>query len=817
MFPLSLTLTGFRGIRDGLGRDELALDFAQLAGKAELVAIAGTNGRGKTTILDNLHPYLTMPSRATAGQGAFSYYDHVCLPENIKELIWEHEGSRYRSLVVIRSNGRKNTEAFLFACDEGGNWQPVALPDGTVSDGKTRTYTRCVEHLLGSAETFFTSVFSAQGKRQLSAYQNAEIKTLLADLLGQDEIRALGRQSGEVVGLLKIGLATIRQEQRTLDDEEERLRNECDRFALAAKSADSRLDARRAAQRALDEARTTLAQHQAGFDQSRGTEAERARLVTERQEAERCWQRSFETLNVQKQGLFQRRDRLLERIASRRTQAAARWQALQNKRAQCERGLEDDWAVHHAALRQPLSEKILARHSLRTEAARKNVMTFKLSGQELDGARQRLQKLEQEAGQAAIRAEDLKRRFGLVNEVPCAGTSLQGECKLLGDAVEAKALMPSSEGVLIRLADERSVLENQIKVLNMQQAQLESSPDALIESQRREDRAGKRAARFARLAARSGELEQARRTLAEVELELTALTESGGAKPEAETDEERAEHADIESAFREIDRERQRQKEQEQCSLSKIDKVMVEMPPPFDVRLLAEAQKVLAQAQEEAAQAERDYLQAVRDAESLTAMERRRTDLAVRQQVTAARAGGVEKQLGDWLLLTKCLGNDGLIALAIDDAGPTLAGLANDLLLECYGPRFTVSILTQTETAKGEQREGFEILVHDGASGQSKRVDQMSGGERVWINECLLRAVALYLSMHTGRRYGTLFCDEADGPLDAERKRMFMSMKRAVLRLGGYAREIFISQTPELTQMADAVIDLANYVSSAST
>jgi DNA repair protein SbcC/Rad50 len=35
-----------------------------------------------------------------------------------------------------------------------------------------------------------------------------------------------------------------------------------------------------------------------------------------------------------------------------------------------------------------------------------------------------------------------------------------------------------------------------------------------------------------------------------------------------------------------------------------------------------------------------------------------------------------------------------------------------------------------------------------------------------------------------------------------------MQMKREVLRLGGYAREFFVSQTPELTQMADVVIDL---------
>jgi exonuclease SbcC len=154
------------------------------------------------------------------------------------------------------------------------------------------------------------------------------------------------------------------------------------------------------------------------------------------------------------------------------------------------------------------------------------------------------------------------------------------------------------------------------------------------------------------------------------------------------------------------------------------------------------------------------------------------------------------------------MSNDGLIALAIDDAGPALSALANDLLLACYGPRFTVSIRTLLETAKGEQKEGFDIVVHDGDTGDSKSVGMMSGGERTLVELCLTRAIALYLARNTGRRYTTLFTDEADGALDPQRKRMFMAMKREVLRLGGYEREYFISQTPELTAMADAVIDV---------
>jgi len=59
----------------------------------------------------------------------------------------------------------------------------------------------------------------------------------------------------------------------------------------------------------------------------------------------------------------------------------------------------------------------------------------------------------------------------------------------------------------------------------------------------------------------------------------------------------------------------------------------------------------------------------------------------------------------------------GLIALAIDAAGLALSGLANDLLLACYGPRFTVQIRTLGETGKADSKEGFDIVVNGYAAG----------------------------------------------------------------------------------------------------
>ncbi len=211
---------------------------------------------------------------------------------------------------------------------------------------------------------------------------------------------------------------------------------------------------------------------------------------------------------------------------------------------------------------------------------------------------------------------------------------------------------------------------------------------------------------------------------------------------------------------------------------------------------------------ETAKEAEQAHVVAIRDAQSLELAERQAVDLTARRMRCDACAAAVELKLGNWLLFAKCLSYDGVMALAVDDCGPVLSGLANDLLLACYGGRFTVSIKTLLETAKGAPREGFDIVVHDADAAESKSVGLMSGGERTWIEACLVRAIALYLAQYSGRRYTTLFSDEADGPLDPERKRMFMAMKREVLRLGGYEREFFVSQTPELTAAADAVIDL---------
>ncbi len=114
----------------------------------------------------------------------------------------------------------------------------------------------------------------------------------------------------------------------------------------------------------------------------------------------------------------------------------------------------------------------------------------------------------------------------------------------------------------------------------------------------------------------------------------------------------------------------------------------------------------------------------------------------------------------------------------------------------------------ETVKSTGNQKETFDIIVFDSKGGEPKSVSAMSGGEKIWINEAITRALALYQAQQSGQTFHTLFSDESDGALDPEKKGQFVRMKRRVLELGGYGREYFISHSPDVWPLADAVIKL---------
>ncbi|WP_140637262.1 AAA family ATPase [Methylibium rhizosphaerae] len=807
MQPLKLTLRGFSGIRSGLGRDELDIDFEALAGGARIVALVGPNGSGKTTILDNAHPYRLMPSRATsASVGGFSYYDHLCAPEGCKDLEWMHEGRRFRSQLVFRMNGARRTEAFLHEWKDG-RWVPVVMPDGTRSDGKTDTYDRCVEGLIGSPETFFTSAFHAQNRRQLSAYRPSEVKGLLVELLGLERIRTTGQQAARVAAQLQQALEERRAavvRHRAMEQSVQQLR---EMVGGVQSNISAAIERKTAAQAGLQAAQQELAAREAERAAAAGVETLRQSLQAQIGELAR---RKSTLVGAQarvEDDLKARRERAAHALRAAEEAAAAARIGLQREVAAAQALLARRDAIRAAVERLPalVAQEQLARTALRSaeETAHRCARTH----QRLQVIAASRQGLEREAGAAALRAQQLRERFQLTAEVPCNGTDLQGTCKLLADAHEARALQSSADlkieqvrQEVAKLDAERDALERELAGIGdaaTQLTQARASLDAVIE-QRRIANAD---------AALAESVCQAQERLKAI---ATDLTKVGQREQVAQTN-AREEWAGCDAAEREANDRQAREVGKLEAVSERLTQQLAGLPPPFDAGPRAAAELAASRARQALAEADAAHTAAVTRHAELTGRLQSSVSHLAEGQGAASAVAHLETELALWTALAKALGNDGVIALCIDDAGPTLASLTNELLLGCYGPRFTVSITTQVETVRKDLKEGFDVLVFDAETGASKSVAVMSGGERVWIDEALTRAIAIYLAQSAGQRYQTLFSDEADGPLDPDRKRMFMAMKREVLRLGGYEQELFVSQTPELWSLADSVIEVKRF------
>lgn len=768
MRPLKLMLTGFYGVRDGMKRDSVTVDLTTLPGG--LIALVGPNGAGKTTIMDNLHPFPIMPSHASKmSADAFSYWDHLCAPRAEKGLEWEHGGKTYRSAFVFRNPGKsRKAEYYLFEKDAKGDWKPLQLADGTLSDGKADTYNRCLDAVLGSPEAFFTSVFSAQNRRPLASYQAGEIKKLLAELLGIDHLRDLSAKAGEVAKLLTRSLDTLQRDVLTLTGKR-------DRAAVVAKEiwqVGESLDVQR-------EARNVETAKGAKLMQERAT-------LAAKQEANTGTEARLRELNQRKGELEQRAILLASDEQAAAGRAAARRRDLDRNAASHRAVLAEASAIESAADERDALQLAIGRKQ--TELASQQATVEKLDAVQVEHAAlsSELKGLEQRGASAAQLVKSLKLQAEVIETVPCRDDPMHATCPLLAQARNAKASLSEQAVTVEALRD--SYRKKQAQAQSMQdtltERALARSAFAALRADLERDQQSLQ--RLTALAARKPMLDAAREGLAQADRDLTALAEEEGTR----ADRYKRDAADV------------------QAQLDAVRRELTTLSTEDVTGMLAKMDRQIA-ASREAGAAIAGRIEALIRQESTLVAERERLDAELAGlPVAEAKAQALSDQIAQWKLLAKGLGNDGVIALSIDDAGPAITQIVNDLLLACYGPRFTIAIQTQTELANGEKREGFAIDVIDADNDSTKDFSVMSGGQKVWINECLTRGIALYRAQDAQQPFQTLFTDEADGPLDPERKRAFMKMKREVLRIGGYEREFFISQTPDLVDGADGVIDV---------
>lgn len=806
MQVIKLILDHFKGIVSGRGKDRVEIDFSSLNTNAQLVAISGPNGSCKTTLIDNMHPFRVMPSRATSPTPtSFSFYEEIVVGKDaLKDITWSHKGRVFQSIVRIRSTGKTKKQECYLTEKVNGVFAPYTDSTGLTSDGKTDTYDQAVEAILGKPEVFFATQFSAQGKKPISTMTAGEVKALMSSMLTMGSFKLLSEKSSEVVKGLKPHLSAFQSQLLPLETAVFRLPALIDQKSVVSGNREvnsSKITRQRAVVRDLTE---QLASLKTKIEQQDALVAQRASLALQLD--------SVAVQNSQQLSGFvtrqaQDRTHSLEAqcgavVALRVAETAvsnAKTLIAQTIAILATEGAIEKAKAFHNTNKTVLSELRLQETDLYVDAKKFDELTLLVANlRESFSAGCATGVALKEAIEAA------QAIAALIGEVPCQGHAFSASCKLLADANRAATELPVKQA-------QRSTLRTTVELdkvrLNNSGAELQRLTNCKEQKQ----------VLMAKISALELQLSDARATLRGEAALIQAksdITAQNQALASAEADYQVAlqNRAKADESVQNIVSKQAVDKSNFEAVLYRekirLTAALDSMPLPVNSNELQRVSQMLEEAEfgVQNLETERENLTARLNAVEGELNEALLAKVKIAQTVSSCDF--ISAEISGWTLLSKAMGNDGIIAMSIDDAGPEISELCNSLLHGCAGGRFNISLSTQATTAAGALKEAFLINVEDTLRGETKELSKMSGGEKVWINESLVRAMALYMAQSTKSDFKTLFSDEADGPLDPERKRQYMAMKRSVLERGGYEREYIITQTPELLNMVDEVIDV---------
>ena len=782
MRPEKLRLKKSIGIKSGMGMSEISIDFTSLPDG--IIVFEALNGTGKTTIIDNMHFYRLMPSRAkTYSPNAFNYYDEFYDGDACIEFIAVYESVRYRKLICIDALKREQ-DAYLYREGPLG-WEPLN------PDGKTGSYDKIVAETFGSPEMYFKSTFRSQDAKPLMNYAKADIKTLLAELYGNGAMKTFYEKANKILGKLEGWLETLLEKKRELTDVISRKSE----IELAIKSVNGNIRSLEKQIAAKDTDRAAAEQKLRHIENKIGLQA----ASVKRKEEVQSQIQSRETLrNSQEEEKQSKLDELTERRENLEERLEGLRKLVSSVSTIRQRILQKVNIARAAELVKKAVftiETNLADERVKLEDIRKKEATIKDKEGGLE--RYRLQ-TEADSNLLAQEKNQLQKDVGKLERVPCKGTEFASTCEFTCSAAKAPTQIVVIDERLAELcksmkSKESSLLEeiNDLKIEIQDKVQHEETEKEIIK-----------------------QLADAKSKLNGLEKKLEDVTSLEQSLVEAKAAE--AKIPEIENQIRDIDKAKQDYLAITESALeglnSELDTLRREVAgivtdETFDsqqneanraidgfVKELENA-RAMKSAQEKILGSEEEKIRVIESSE--------RSLIGTKNRITY-----LTQEISQWTIIAKALGPDGILALEIDDAGPTISSHANELL-KVYGGRYIIRIETQTMTKDGkEMKEDFDIIVVDTVTGEKKSLKKMSGGQRLLIEDVLARAICICNSTVNGVRHEAIFTDEKDGALDAENKKYFFLAKRRVLELGGHKQEYCVTHTTDLIEMADARIKL---------
>ncbi|MCK5615055.1 hypothetical protein KAR91_75025 [Candidatus Pacearchaeota archaeon] len=901
-------LRGFKGIKKGLGVDEIEIDLSGLKG---LVALSGDNGAGKTTFLENCQPFRVMPSKKSP------LYHQVFLRDSYRDLSFRFEDDHYRTLVKIDSYSEKS---------EGFIWKN----DHPEVDGKVTNYDNYLTNLLGSQNLFFNSIFCAQKAKKISGLTTGKLKELFSEFLRLYELvahEATSNQCTKVLNALIIGIdkeidsllyrsknrAELERElteaefnANDLIDGREALINEIENaeknliiinndltksLVKKEKLSDLEHNNYRIVKEILElryksenrsELENELSEAEAG---GVALISERENLTKEIEDTEKrlVVVNTDLTKSLIKKGRLSDLEQNLARMKEEKGKAFESVEddlnrlrntlrGINDELEQCESLLKDKDKIYEAYKRErdilwqlPIVKNDIEyfQNELNTNESEKIIITRKIDDNRriIDAGKSdpEITRLETEIRSKREKTDDLEKRdpeckseicqfivgaLKASDELPKletklldtqqtihkqinAATAIMADMgdKLLAlnkkyedilkaqksgkekkqqlddelkqtrlfstlkagvdvavsqkEGIETRKATTTKDGIRIKDSRDKaiSIIEEDISKLYVEIATLKSAIDNTLEEKRDNLDLKIKESRLVldekiSLAIVIGE----KKALLKQSIENQIIA---GKELEVKKDEESKLSKEIGILKDTIDNDLDEKKDRLDRELKESKNTLNEKNK--QVAELGEKKALLKQSIEEKMVAEKE----------LKAKKEEKNKLI--------------HEHSEWIYIKNACSKNGIQALEIDGVAPLITENANKLLNMNFGPNDSVKFMTQDE----EGREIFDILILR-KGGESVLLDDLSGGEEVWILKALRLAMTLISNEKSGKQYKSIFCDEDDGSLSVENAVKFIYLYKMLMKIAGMDTCFYISHKKEAVELANHVLMFGN-------
>lgn len=836
MIPLQLRLSGFLSYND-----PAELDFTGF----ELACISGENGAGKSSLLDAITWALfgLARKRDDAIINAFASAAEVIL-------VFRYEGATYR---IQRTLPRgKSTILEFQILDEvnssGTNKQWKPLSERTTRD----TQARIEQTLHLDYDTFVNASFFLQGKADQFTQQKAsDRKRILASILGLDAWEEYKNRTAERRKLVERELDGVNGRIGEINDElneEEMRKQHLAELEARLGGLKSNRKSQESALEAIKQAAASLAERQKLADTLLfQLQRNESNLITLKKQLD-----ERETEKNTYAGLMSRAEQVKLNykawLAARETlenweKSASTFHEYEKKRQPYldEINAEKARLIQEQSLLQEQLESINRQNS-EGESVKKEIDSLK---ERLDQCEQRIEQREKLKSQldtnrehsAALRAEsdalkiqmdEHKARIDQMSSIeggscPLCGQlltakhrkstidQLKQEGKEMGDRWRSnKSEYDRLQRDIKKMEEEFSKfagLEEERLTLSASQSRLAERMESFHKSSIEWNSSGaKRLKEINKNLEKENFLPEIRKSLTALDKEFKKLGYDASAheaarQAEAETRVAEEEFRSLEkaqAAFTPLEREIKSLLDQ----ISRLDAEVIQLRQDHKqtqgaidqspVPNLDLAERELFALQEQENRLNQDVGAARQKVNVLDDLRARKKRLDIEREELAS-------QIGNFKLLERAFGKDGVPALLIEQALPEIETKANEILDRLSNGAMSVRFITQRgykDNKRDDLKETLDIQISDGAG--LRDYEMFSGGEVFRVNFAVRLALSEILARRTGARLQTLVIDEGFGSQDTQGRQRLIEAINSVQK--DFAKILVITHLEELKE-----------------